>query len=130
MGNTISLAAAVLTRLESLPNLTVFDNEEVDVAPAGQYVIFRDGFDRRFAEHLDGGNRRYEWSCEVVCAGKDQVQMRMAIVAVRNSLHGWRIEGALLNEVDNGASDIHDTTIPADVRFSRTLEFRLYTNWS
>lgn len=130
MGNTISLAAAVLTRLEGLPDLHVFDNEEVDNTPDGQFVIFRDSSDRRFAEHLDAGSRRYEWSFELVCAGRDPVQVRMAVVKVRNSLHGWRLDGSLLNEVDNGSSDIRDTTIPSDVRFSRTLEFRLYTNWS
>lgn len=129
MGNTISLAAAVLTRLEGLP-FPVVDNEEIDQTPTGPFVIFRDGFDRRFPEHLDGGARRYEWTFELICGGRDQVQVRMGINACRNRLHGWRLEGALLNEVDNGSSIIRDATIPDDVRLSRTLEFRHYTNWS
>ena len=130
MADSLSLAALVLTRLRSLPNLVIFDNEEVDETPTKPFVIFRDGRDRRYSEFLDGGPRRFEWTFEVVCAGGDQVAMRRCVVDVRNSLGGWRIDDRLLNEVDNGSSDIKETTIPADVRHSRTLEFRLYTNWS
>lgn len=130
MADSLSLAALVLARLETLPNLVIFDNEEVDVTPTKPFAIFRDGPDRRYGEFLDGGPRRFEWTFQVVCAGRDQVAMRRCVVDVRNSLGGWRIGDSMINEVENGASDVEDTTIPADVRHSRTLEFRLYTNWS
>lgn len=130
MSNGYDLAALVLARLRTLPTIEVFDNEEVEPTPTKAFVIFRDGEDQLFTEHLDGAPRRYRWSFELVCAGTSQEQVRSAISKVRNVLAGWRIDGCLLNEVNNGSSVITDTSIPADVRLSRTLEFRLFTNWS
>jgi len=130
MSNGVTLAADVLARLNALPKITVYDNQPVVTAPDKPFVVFWDGPDRLYSNRHDGSAQKYRWGFYIVCAGRDQESARWCTNYVRSALRGVRIGESMLVEVDNGATDLVDTTIPSDVRFSRTLEFRLHANLS
>lgn len=137
MSDGTVLAPAVVARLEEQAedtDVTVLDSETLDSAadvPDGPFLIFWDATDHQFSESLDGTPDRYRWGCYVICGGRRPDQMRWAVKFARDALGGWWIgdEGAL-KEILNGSPEIEDSTVPSDVRNTRTLEYRLYTNWS
>lgn len=137
MSDGTVLAPAVISKLEDEAvgtDLEVLDSvtlDEADDVPAGPFVIFWDAADLLTSDRLDGTPNRYRWGCHLICGGRRPDQMRWAVRFARNALAGYWIgdEGALI-EILNGAPEIEDSTVPSDIRHTRTLEFRLYTNWS
>jgi hypothetical protein len=137
MSDGTVLAPAVITRLESEAedtDVTVLDSTTLDAAedvPDGPFLIFWDAADLVSSDRLDGTPNRYRWGFYLICGGRRPDQMRWAVKFARDALAGWWVgdEGALV-EILNGAPEIEDSSVPSDIRNTRTLEYRLYTNWS
>lgn len=135
MPNGSELAVRVISRLKTSTNLTVLDSVTLDTAdqvPDGPYVIYWDADDQQFADRLDGAPNRYNWGCHLICGGTRADQMRWTVAHVRDLVGDWWIDDQLgrLEEQPNGAPEIEDSTIRTDVRNTKTLQYRLTTDWS
>lgn len=127
----LTRAAAIVAHLDADDRLMVYDNEEVKSPPDGAYVIFTDGADHAFSDRLSGEVSQYEFPFYLICAGGDVETMRWCVNRVRRRMIGLWIDGSpVIEDRDFEAPEITDTTIPADVRNSRTLAYRHNTNWS
>lgn len=131
---TVSLLAGnVLARLNTLPNVSVYDSK-VPSTPGGLYVVFYGNSGHSVSTSMAGTSDSLTWTFYVIVAGTLPAQVRSGVDRVRTALTGFRLDAAAwagpLNEVDLQAPMLRDDSVENDVRFSQTLYFRLSTSRS
>lgn len=127
--NVLTLSDNTLARLQAMPFPTWFDGKVVEPAPAAGYGVFHPaaGTVER-GRHASVGDQ-LRWTFTVVCAGRSQRQAENIVDKVRVQLIGWAPDplGDPITEVELEAPAIRDDSVPSDIRFSITLQFKLGT---
>jgi hypothetical protein len=123
-----ALATLALTRANATAGVSTSDGVP-KVTPTGPYWVFYDADDYGYADRADNTANRLRWGFRLVCCGVTPAHVRFVCDLARATFTGWRPNGVdPLFELDIGSPLLPATSVAGDFRYSRTLEFRLYTN--